>query len=313
MGGRLKNKVIITVHSDVGARFRGGDQGASELSELASKLDAFGQLEHRDCVTSLELETGFTSIYAKNIEKVLHVSEVVCTEVHHALVSGETPILISGDHSSATGTIAGIKKAKPESRLGVIWVDAHADLHSPFTSCSGNMHGMPLAASLGFDNKACQIREPDSKTLDFWEGFKKLGGVSKKIRPSDIVFVTLRDLEEQERYIIEHYGIKNFSTNELRNNKKNNNGCLILEYLKDCTDLYVSFDIDSLDAAVSKGTGLPVENGLMPNEAEELIRSFLKDPRVTCFEVTEYNPLFDIDDATVKIVYRIMEKSVSEL
>lgn len=303
--------MIITVRSDIGAGFRGSAAGVTTLLDLSEKSGIADQLEKRDCVVSFA--EGFTSVYAKNIEKVLHICEEVCLEVCESLRSGHIPIVISGDHSCATGTIAGIKKAKPESRLGIIWVDAHADLHTPFTSYSGNMHGMTLAASLGLDNIACLLRDPDEMTVDFWDRFKRIGGLSEKIRPSDIVYVTLRDLEEQESHIIAKYGIRNFTTEELRNRKEKVLGTLILEYLKNCTDIYLSFDTDSLDGAISKGTGLPVDNGMLPKEAEELIGIILENPKVICFEITELNPSFDVNYATTNMVYHILEKALSVL
>lgn len=279
--------------------------------DLSAKSGISDNLEMRDCIISFD--GGFTSAYARNIEKVLHICEAVCFEVCESVLSGHIPILISGDHSSATGTIAGIKKAKPESRLGIIWIDAHADLHSPFTSYSGHMHGMTLAASLGVDNIASILRNPDQMTLDFWHCFKHIGGMSEKIKPSDIVYVTLRDLEEQEAHLIDKYGIRNITIKELRDTQEANIGTLILEHLKDCTDIYLSFDTDSLDGAISKGTGLPVDNGILPKEAETLIGMILKDPKVICFEITELNPHLDINHATTNMVYQILEKAIAVL
>jgi arginase len=307
----LEKNVIITVRSDIGAGLRGGKMGITALMDLSKHAGISKKVERRDCAVAFP--EGFSSEYAKNIEKILHVCETVCKEVCAALRSGNFPILISGDHSSAAGTIAGIKKAKPNSRLGIIWVDAHADLHSPFTSYSGNMHGMPLAASLGVDNTDCLTRVPDQITVDYWEAIKHMGGMSEKIRPSDIVYVTLRDLEEQEAYIIEKYGIRNVTTKELHSTHENHLGAKILDYLKDCTDIYLSFDTDSLDGAISKGTGLPVENGMMPKEAEQLIVSILKDPKVICFEITELNPKFDVNHATTEMVYNIFKKALRAL
>jgi len=307
----LENSVIITIRSDIGAGFRGSDQGVTALLDLSTESGLSDKVEKRDCDVSFA--DGFTSLYAKNIEKVLHICEAVCVEVCDSLMSGHFPVLISGDHSSATGTIAGIKKAKPDSRLGIIWVDAHADLHSPYTSFTGNMHGMTLAASLGMDNRACLFRDPDNMTLDFWDCFKHIGGMTEKIKPSDIVYVTLRDLEEQESHIIEKYDIRNFTTKELRDKKEKVLGTLILEYLKDCTDIYLSFDTDSLEGSIFKGTGLPVNNGIMPKEAEELIGIILEDPKVICFEITELNPRFDVNHVTTNMVYHILEKALSVL
>ena len=303
--------VIITVRSDSGAGVRGSDQGITALLDLAAKSGIADRIEKRDC--DVAFTEGFSSAYVKHIEQTLHICASVCVEVCESLKSGHIPIVISGDHSSAIGTIAGIKKAKPESRLGIIWMDAHADLHTPYTTHTGNMHGMTLAAALGLDNVACLLREPDKTTLDFWGRFKRMGGLSEKIRPLDIVYVTLRDLEEQEFHLIEKYGIRNFTTQELREVKVKTLGALILEQLKDCTDIYLSFDTDSLDGSLSKGTGLPVDDGIMPQEAEELIGIILKDPKIICIEITELNPGLDINHATTNMVYRLLEKALTVL
>ncbi len=303
--------MIITVCSDIGAGVRGADQGINALLNLSKKSGLFDQIDIRECVVTFP--EGFSSQYAKHIEQVLNISESVCEEVWDSRVSGHFPIVLSGDHSSAAGTIAGIKKANPESRLGIIWVDAHADLHTPFTSFSGNMHGMPVAAALGVDNLACLLRDPDKMTQEFWSRLKLLGGVFEKTKASDVVYVSVRDLEEQEAYLIEKLGIRNFSTTELHDKKATPLGEQILAYLKDCTEIYLSFDTDCLDGSISKGTGLPVENGIMPKEAEDLIGAILQNEKVVCFEITELNPGLDINSATINIVYHILETAVEIL
>src|SRR5204863_2735786 len=111
----------------------------------------------------------------------------------------------SGDHGTSGGTITGIKMAKPNSKLGVIWIDAHADLHTPYTTPSGNMHGMPLAAAIGEDNEDCKVHDLDEKTMKQWEQLKNFGKISPKILPEDIVFISLRDYEKEEKHLIEKY------------------------------------------------------------------------------------------------------------
>ena len=303
--------MILTVRSDVGAGVRGSDQGIDALLNLSRQSSLFERIETRESVVTFP--EGFTSEYAKHIEQILHISETVCDDVCDSLLSGHFPIVLSGDHSSAAGTIAGIKKANPESRLGIIWVDAHADLHTPFTSFSGNMHGMPVAAALGVDNLACLLRDPDKMTQEFWSRLKLVGGVFEKTRPSDVVYVSVRDLEEQEAYLIEKLGIRNFSTAELTDRQASPLGEQILAYLKECTEIYLSFDTDCLDGSISKGTGLPVENGLMPNEAEDLLSVILQDEKVVCFEITELNPGLDINSTTIDIVFKLLETAVDIL
>lgn len=86
--------------------------------------------------------------------------------------------------------------------MGVIWIDAHADLHSPYTTPSGNMHGMPIACSLGEDNKERQQNRPDDETVEWWEKLKNMGGIFPKINYEDLIFIALRDFEPAEDHLI---------------------------------------------------------------------------------------------------------------
>jgi arginase len=201
--------------------------------------------------------------------------------------------------------------AKPHSVLGVIWIDAHADLHSPYTTPSGNMHGMSLAASIGADNQRKTIRDIESSTISFWEEFKNLGKISPKISPEHIAYVSLRDYEAEELHLIKKMGIANYKTGSIFKYGVDHIVTSIFNQLKDCTDIYVSFDVDCLDPAFSIGTGLPVEGGILPEDAIILTSLLLENPKVKCFEVTEYNPFLDYRNETGKIVYNILENVIA--
>jgi arginase len=221
--------------------------------------------------------------------------------------------LISGDHSIAGATIAGIKMAKPNSKLGVIWIDAHADLHTPYTTPSGNMHGMPLATAINEDNKECAVHELDGDTVKSWNQLKNLGKIAPKVLAEDIVFISLRDFEREEKHLIDKYGIKVISTKEVRSKGPENIVRSVLRYLSDCTDIYVSFDVDCLDSSISKGTGTPVNNGLKEREAEDLVSKFMQNRKICCFEVTEVNPTLDRENLMAEIAFNILQRSVNVL
>jgi arginase len=203
--------------------------------------------------------------------------------------------------------------AKPRGKLGVIWIDAHADLHTPYTTPSGNMHGMPLATAIAEDNLDCKVHDLDEKTTKFWNQLKSLGKINQKVLPEDVVFISLRDFEKEEKYLIEKYGIKVISTSEIRRNGAENVSRKVLRYLSDCTDIYVSFDVDSLDSTISKGTGTPVSNGLKEREAEDLISKFMQNRKVCCFEITEVNPTLDKENLMAEIAFNILQRSVNIL
>ena len=253
------------------------------------------------------------SPYAKRIGGTLQLYERISKTVSETIKSGFFPVVISGDHSCAGGTIAGIKMAKSKSKLGLIWIDAHADLHTPYTTPTGNMHGMPLATAIGEDNMPCKVHELDDKTIKIWEQLKNIGKINPKVLPEDIVFISLRDFEKEEKSLIEQYGIKVITTAEVRRNGTESVCKKVLRYLSDCSDIYVSFDVDSLDSSISRGTGTPVGNGLREREAEDIISKFMQNRKICCFEISEVNPTLDKENLMAEIAFNILQRSVNIL
>ena len=253
------------------------------------------------------------SPYAKRIRGIKSMYERVAKAVESNLKSGLFPLVLAGDHSTAGGTIAGIKMAKPKSRLGVIWIDAHADIHSPYTTPSGNMHGMPLAVSLGEDNLDCQVHHPDAQTIKTWDELKNLGKICPKILPEDLVFIALRDTEKEEDHILKKLGIRIIPVSEVRKKGVEQVVRQALLALKHCDDIYVSFDVDSLDSSISRGTGTPVPNGLKEREAEDLVASLMQNHKICCFEITEVNPTLDKENLMAEIAFNILQRSVNIL
>jgi arginase len=253
------------------------------------------------------------SPYAKRIHGVLNMYEKISKSVSETIKNNFFPVVLSGDHSNAGGTIAGIKMAKPKSKLGIIWIDAHADLHTPYTTPSGNMHGMPVATAIAEDNLECKVHDIDEKTAKIWDQLKTIGKINQKVLPEDVVFISLRDFEKEEKHIIEKHGIKVIPTSEVRRNGAENVSRKVLRYLSDCTDIYVSFDVDSLDSSISRGTGTPVGNGLREREAEDLISKFMQNRKVCCFEITEVNPTLDKENLMAEIAFNILQRSVNIL
>jgi arginase len=248
------------------------------------------------------------SRYARHIRSVLKMYERVGAAVRDTLRDGRFPLLISGDHSSAGGTIAGIKMAYPESRLGVIWIDAHADLHSPYTTPSGNMHGMPLSTALNEDNIEEKVNDIDYEVIELWEMLKNVGDVSPKIEYRDLIYITLRDFEEQEAALIKKNKVKVVTTNEVRKTGVTKLSRELLKYLSHCDRIYISFDVDSMDPSVSRGTGTPVKGGLNEREAADLILELLQNERTCCLEFTEINPTLDSENVMAETVFEILQK-----
>lgn len=312
----MKNIKIVEVKNEIGAGTRGASLGVDAIKIAA--LDFRSNYFIKYPSVEVETENGmlyesFGSPYARRISGVVKMYEKVCNTVKETLQNKEFPIVLSGDHSTAGGTISGIKAAFPDKRIGVIWIDAHADLHSPYTSPSGNMHGMPLAAMLNDDNKESQVNNPDKKTVEDWEKLKNTGVNGPKIRPEDLVFIALRDYEPQEGHIIKKNKIKVITTAEIRKKGIDKICRNTLESLSNCDLIYISFDVDSMDSSISKGTGTPVANGINEREAANIILCLTLNEKVCCFEITEVNPTLDKENLMAENTFEILQKVTNQL
>ncbi len=312
----MKNIKLIEIPSEIGAGTRGASLGieAIKIAALDFMSNFFIHFPSEKVATENKLlYEPIESPYAKRIKGITSIYDRVSKAVSDSMKNNFFPVILSGDHSSAGATIAGIKMARPKSKLGVIWIDAHADLHTPYTTPSGNLHGMPMAISINKDNEDCAVHDVDDETVKQWNYLKNIGKIVPKVLPEDVVFISLRDYEKEERYLIEKYEMKVITTKEVRNKGAENVVRAVLRYLADCSDIYISFDVDSLDSSISKGTGTPVGNGLKEREAEDLISKFMQNRKVCCFEITEVNPTLDKENLMAEIAFNIMQRSVNVL
>jgi arginase len=312
----MKNVKLIEVPSEIGAGTRGASLGveAIKIAALDFMSNFFIHFPSEKIQTENRLlHEPIESPYAKRIKGMHTMYERVSKSIADTIKNNFFPVVLSGDHATSGATIAGIRIAKPKSKLGVIWVDAHADLHTPYTTPSGNMHGMPMAISLGIDNKESAIHEPDTITIEYWNKLKQLGKICPKVLPENVVFISLRDYEKEEKNLLDRLGIKKVSAKEIRSKGAENVVRSIFRYLADCTDIYLSFDVDCLDAAISKGTGTPVGNGLREREAEDLVSKFMQNRKICCFEITEVNPTLDKENLMAEIAFNILQRSVNIL
>jgi arginase len=312
----MRNIKIIEVRSEIGAGTRGASLGIDAIKIAA--LDFMSNLFVNFPSDVVENENRLlyepvASPYAKRIQGVYTMYERVSNAVCDTVKSGLFPIILAGDHSTAGAIIAGLRMARPKHRLGVIWIDAHADLHSPYTTPSGNMHGMPLSISLAEDNIEHRAHNPDATTLDYWKKLKNIGGIEPKIQPEDLVYIALRDLEKEEDAIIKKYNIKVIPVSEIRRKGIESIVRQTFLHLSHCDDIYVSFDVDSLDSSISRGTGTPVSNGLRQREAEDLVASFMQHHKIACFEIAEVNPTLDKENMMAEIAFNILQRSVNLL
>ena len=314
----MKPITIIKNRSDIGAGTRGSDLGidAIEIAAINQNNGFFN--EHPFVDVPSHNETIYNKKFFEMKHRlgfVLEQCQRVCNSVSKILEQDQFPLILSGDHSSAFGSLAGIQKAYPDKTIGVLWIDAHADLHSPLSTPSGNVHGMPLAAALGFNNQNLAINEMNQETLALWENLKKVGGDTPKVISKHLVYFGVRNTEEPEDKVIKENNIKNYSVHEIR--YRGLELCVneTLERLRDVDMIYISFDVDSMDCdLISKGTGTPVSKGFDVEEVVAIIQKAMESKKVIGLEVTEVNPLLDnkgnrMAEAAFEVIQRLFQKN----
>jgi arginase len=312
----MKELKILEVKSEIGAGTRGASLGVDAIKIAALDFGSRYFKKHKTLEIPNEnhlLLEGTGNAYAKRISGVLTMVERVAEEVAKTLENNLFPIILAGDHSTAAGTISGIRKAYPKSKLGVIWVDAHSDLHSPYTTPSGNLHGMSLAIALDEDNLESKVNKPDQETLNYWFQLKNVANIAPKINFNDLVYIGVRDVESQEDFLIKRHKVKNFTIADIRKRSVERIAIDTIQALDHCDLIYVSFDVDVLDSSISKGTGTPVSNGLTEREAGNLLSRLLTSDKVCCFEMVEINPTLDKENLMAENAFEILVRATNSL
>ncbi len=312
----MKKIKFIEVKSEIGAGTRGASLGidAIKIAALDYGSSLFRSIESAEVAVQNSLLFEYhSSPYAKRIKGVLSVCEKLASEVKNSLKKNYFPVVLLGDHSSAIGTVAGVRMAYPRQRLGLIWIDAHSDIHSPYTTPSGNLHGMAVAACLGEDNASNKMNKPDRDTMDVWNRLKRIGNIVPKIHYSDLVYISVRDVEPEETYLLKKNKVKMFSTAEVKRHGVEKIARDALAHLGHCNHIHISFDVDSMDSSISKGTGTPVRNGITEKEAGSLLVRLIQNEKVSCFEIAEVNPTLDRENLMAENTFEILQKVISQL
>ncbi len=239
--------------------------------------------------TDIEQSFGVRS-NLKNGEALLAHQSAFAKKVAHQLSLGHRCLLLTADHSNGIGGVSGLCTDRDAKLVGVIWIDAHYDLHSPYTTPSGNSHGMAVNALIDDNNTEQEEQAITPVEANLWESIKGIKGMGNAVPPENLVFIGVRDFEAAEAALIEKHGICSIQPNEIHS--LGIEACIVkaLKHLSHCESLYVSFDVDSLDPSISTATGTPVDGGLGLEEAKIAVQRLLSDERTRCLEITEFNP-----------------------
>lgn len=286
---------------DLGAGRRGVDMGPSALriAGLEQQLERIGYdvTDHGDVFIKNQERQFVKNPKLKYLEEIVRTTELLAKKLEKSLEHGNFPLCIGGDHSMAIGTLAGIsahcKKEKKE--LGLIWIDAHADMNTDSTTPSGNIHGMSVAASLGLGSKALST----------------IYGFSPKIKSENVVLIGIRSLDSDERETIKKLGMKIYTMTDI--DRKGIN-FIINKVLKDLKPrvqhIHVSFDADSIDPSIAPGVGTPVSGGLNYREAHLLMETIAECGCMSSLEVAEINPILDTRNGSAEITAELIASSL---
>ncbi|WP_188456740.1 arginase [Virgibacillus oceani] len=289
-----RNMSIIGVPMDLGQSRRGVDMGPSairyagvveKLERLQFDVNDLGDITINRPDSKNDKQEG----NLRNLPQVAEGNQKLAEMVDQEIEKDRFPLVLGGDHSIAIGSLAGI--SKHYENLGVIWYDAHGDLNSGETSPSGNIHGMPLAVSLGIGH------EKLTNMLDY----------QPKIKPENIVIVGARSLDPGEKDLIKEKGIKVYSMHEIDRMGMTKVMAETIDYLKDRTDgVHLSLDFDGLDPSEAPGVGTPVLGGMTYRESHLAMEMLAESDILTSAEFVEVNPILDDKNKTATVAVGLM-------
>lgn len=228
----------------------------------------------------------------KYLDEVLDANYSLATKVYDSLKNSHMPLVIGGDHSLGLGSVAGTSKYFKKN-IAVIWIDAHGDINTDETSPSGNIHGMPLASSMGIGHA--------SLTSFFEEG--------QKVKPTNVFIIGCRDLDLGELELIKEYNLNVWTMQDI----KKKGMSMVLDELMESLhknkveNIHFSFDIDSLDPSLVPGTGTPVANGLSFEEGKEAIERIIGTNLVRSMDLVEFNPYLDKTTTTLETCLELLK------
>jgi len=291
-----KDSRVIGVPLDLGESRRGVDMGPSavRVPGLEARLESLGH----DVEEGGNIPVAIAEQKKEGQPNAKYLKEITATCIKHAelivktLEAGKIPLVLGGDHSVAAGTVAGVAEfeRRKNEKIGLIWIDAHADMNTPETSPSGNVHGMPLAALVG-------LGPPElANIFDF----------SPKVAAENCVLVGARDIDAAEKENIRKAGIEVFT---MRDIDERGMRAIMEEALRlagrDTAGYHVSLDMDWIDPEDAPGVGTPVRGGATYREAHLAMEIIADHARMLSFEIVEVNPVIDEHNQTADLAVEL--------
>ncbi|MER2088166.1 arginase [Sporosarcina sp. JAI121] len=285
---------IIGVPLDFGQSRRGVDMGPSAIryAGAVGRMESIGHqvTDEGDIQVSVVEQKKHSEANLKNLDEVVQATADLAKKVADVVEAGRFPLVLGGDHSIAIGTLAGL--SEKYKNLGVIWYDAHTDFNTAEISPSGNIHGMPLAVSVGLGH----------------ESLVDIHNEGRKVKPENIVVIGARSVDPEERKLVMEQGIKVFTMHEIDRFGMTAVMEEAIAYLRsrEVDGVHLSLDLDGLDPLYTPGVGTPVHGGISYRESH-LAMEMLEDSRmITSAEFVEVNPILDEKNKTADVAVGLM-------
>jgi arginase len=290
---------LVGVPMDLGQMRRGVDMGPNAIryAGIVERLQSLNidVTDFGDIVINRSIGMSHSVSHLKKLSAVVEANIRLAATIDKVVQSGEFPLVIGGDHSIAIGTLAGI--AKHYQNLGVIWFDAHADLNTEETSPSGNIHGMPLAVSLGLGHPS----------------LVGIHGYTPKVKPEHVVIIGARSIDEGEKKLIKEKGIKVYTMHEIDRLGMTAVMEECISFFKDRTDgVHLSLDLDGLDPGDAPGVGTPVVGGISYRESHLAMEMLAESQLITSAEFVEVNPIMDERNKTAIVAVALISSLCGE-
>lgn len=289
-----KNISIIGVPSDYGQRRRGVDMGPSAMryAGVVERLEALGY----DVQDEGDIQVKKDNLVIEQNNKLLNINDIIKIStqlgnyVENVIKTNRFPLVLGGDHSIAIGTLSGL--TKQYKNLGVIWYDAHADLNTPDTTPSGNIHGMPLAISVGLGD----------------DRLTRIYGFTPKIKPENVIIIGARSVDPGEKELIKKLGIKVYSMHEIDRLGMTRVMEEAIDYFRtrQVDGVHLSLDLDALDPLYTPGVGTPVPGGITYRESHLAMEMLEEAKIITSAEFVEVNPILDEKNKTADTAVALM-------
>jgi arginase len=288
---------IIGAPLDLGAGRRGADMGPSavRVANLNARLASLGYAveDHGNVPVEQAEAAPEGHPRAKYLPQIAATCQRLALQVAETLSGGGVPLVLGGDHSVAVGTVSGVSHffRERQQNAGLIWLDAHADINTPDSSPSGNVHGMPLA---------CIVGEGPAELTELF-------GYKPKVAPGNVVIVGLRDVDQTEKPHVRQFGVHAFTMRDIDERGMRSVMEEAIAVASAGTEgFHVSLDMDFVDPKDAPGVGTPVRGGVTYREAHLAMEMICDSRRMVSMEVVEVNPVIDESNRTADLAVELV-------